>query len=311
MSTMFDVATFTAAEPGPRLLVLGAVHGNEVCGALAIRRVLAELNSGALRIARGQATFVPVTNRLAFERGTRNGDRNLNRNLAPTESPRDNEDRIANELCPLLARNDVLLDLHSFHSPGIPFVMLGPENNDGTLQPFKLAEKEEALACRLGVRRAVDGWLETYASGVARRGGAVKYGIGTTEFMRAAGGYGVTLECGQHEDPNAPEVAYAAIRRALAHLGLVPGPRPAGPEDMEVLRLAEVIDRAEAGDTFVRDWHSFDRVRQGDPVGRRGDGAPIRAGRDGFIVFPNARAEVGNEWFYFAEACSRRGLGTR
>ena len=47
------------------------------------------------------------------------------------------------------------------------------------------------------------------------------YGIGTTEYMRSQGGYAITLECGQHDDPAAPEVAYRAIRRTLAHLGLV------------------------------------------------------------------------------------------
>ena len=38
------------------------------------------------------------------------------------------------------------------------------------------------------------------------------YGVGTTEYMRSQGangqgGYGITLECGQHQDPTAPEMA--------------------------------------------------------------------------------------------------------
>ena len=62
---------------------------------------------------------------------------------------------------------DGLLDLHSFHSGGAPFVMVGPQDNDGRLEPFAHAATEEALARVLGVPRAVDGWLGTYASGVA------------------------------------------------------------------------------------------------------------------------------------------------
>ena len=62
-------------------------------------------------------TFVPITNALAYQRQQRMGERNLNRNLRPQLKPVDHEDRIANVLCPLLARHDVLLDLHSFHSP--------------------------------------------------------------------------------------------------------------------------------------------------------------------------------------------------
>src|SRR5690349_8321195 len=80
---------------GPRLIVLGAVHGNETCGTRAIERVLDEIDRGELRIVRGAVTFVPVTNPLAYKHGQRMGDRNLNRNLQPNSSPRDNEDRIA------------------------------------------------------------------------------------------------------------------------------------------------------------------------------------------------------------------------
>ena len=53
------------------------------------------------------------------------------------------------------------------------------------------------------------------------------YGVGTTEYMRTQGGYAITLECGQHADPAAPDVAYRAIRNTLAHLGLVDEPEPA------------------------------------------------------------------------------------
>src|SRR5690348_7800446 len=84
-----------ALQPGPRLIVLGAVHGNEKCGAQGIEHVLSEIDSGSLRIMRGAATFVPIANPLAFRKGERSGDRNLNRNLRPHSEPRDNEDRIA------------------------------------------------------------------------------------------------------------------------------------------------------------------------------------------------------------------------
>jgi predicted deacylase len=305
MAAMFDVFGFDSGQPGPRLLVLGAVHGNETCGAVAARRLLDDLAAGHVRIVRGSLTLVPVTNRAAYERGTREGDRNLNRNLVPTDSPQDNEDRIANELCPLLAAQDVLLDLHSFHSPGQPFVMLGPLDNQGTLEPFAHARDEEAFARRLGVTRAVDGWLDTYASGAVRRGGAAKYGIGTTEYMRTVGGWGVTLECGRHDDPQAPEVAYRAIRHALAYLRLVDEPPPPPAPAMEMLRLSSVVDRQHADDRFVRDWTSFEPVRAGDVIGWRAGGEPVTAVADGFIVFPNVRAKPGNEWFYFAQATDR------
>src|SRR5216684_3059818 len=91
----FKSVSYRGPEPGPRLVVLGAVHGNETCGTRAIRRVVEEMDSGTLEIAAGEATFVPVTNPLAYARGERAGERNLNRNLGPKDNPADFEDRIA------------------------------------------------------------------------------------------------------------------------------------------------------------------------------------------------------------------------
>ena len=59
----FKSLRYAGRAPGPRLIVLGAVHGNETCGTRAIERVLAELDSGALALAAGSVTFVPVSQR--------------------------------------------------------------------------------------------------------------------------------------------------------------------------------------------------------------------------------------------------------
>jgi len=55
----------------------------------------------------------------------------------------------------------------------------------------------------------------------------------------------------------------------------------------------------------MRAWASFDAVRRGDTIGTRHDGTPVQAPGDGFIVFPNANASPGNEWFYFARPGTR------
>ena len=309
---------FRSLQPGPKLIVLGAVHGTEFCGTRGIERVLRELDSGALKIVRGTVTFVPVTNPLAYQKGERNGERNLNRNLRPSDTPQDFEDRIANQLCPMLAQHDVLLDLHSFQAPAQPFAMLGPQNNAGTLEPFTRAAEEEALVRCLGPTRIVEGWLSAFAMGVQERLARTQpneraqllstdplYGVGTTEYMRTQGGYSITLECGQHNDPQAPEVAYRAIRNTLAHLGLVDWPAPALNTDVELLRLTQVVDRFHADDAFSREWSSFDAVAAGSCIAVRHDGTPVVAQEDGYIVFPNPRAPAGNEWFYLAQRSAR------
>lgn len=312
-SLHFQSVSFTGYAPGARVVVLGAVHGNETCGTQAIRRVIAEIESGQVRIAAGRVTFVPITNPLAYARQQRMGDRNLNRNLSPTDTPGEYEDHIANWLCPLLAQHDVLLDLHSFHTAGQPFVMLGPQDNAGPLEPFARAAEETALALRLGVHRFVDGWLDTYAAGVARRQAAgassreadVNYGVGTTEYMRAQGGIALTLECGQHDDPEAPAVAYRAIHNTLQHLGLSGTSAPQPVQQTEALRLYQVVDRLHAEDAFAREWFSFDPVQSGEVVGTRHDGTQVLASSDGYVVFPNPSAVPGQEWFYLAKRSTR------
>jgi len=300
------------------------VHGNETCGTTAIRRVIDEIHAGALAIAAGRVTFVPIANPLAYEHRRRQGDRNLNRRLAPTDTPREFEDHVANWLCPLLAQHEVLLDLHSFHTGGEPFVMVGPEDNPGPLEAFAHAALEEALAVRLGVRRIVDGWLDTYATGVRRRLAQARagapdaqridldpdYGVGTTEYMRRVGGWAFTLECGQHDDARSPDVAYRAILNTLAHLKMIDAPAPAPVALPQALRLFDVIDKEAAGDRFAREWASFDAVAAGELIGTREDGRELRAPSDVHIVFPNPAGAVGQEWFYLARPTRRFDAAT-
>lgn len=318
-NTQLKSITYTGLKSGLRLIVLGAVHGNETCGTQAIEKIMQEFDSGQRTIIAGAVTFVPIANPLAYARKQRMGDRNLNRNLYPNLDPQDFEDHVTNWLCPLLAQHDVLLDLHSFHTPGQAFALLGPNNNTGILEPFDLATEEEALALRLGISVFVDGWLDTYSRGVAKRVANqaaysdkskpqnldVKYGVGTTEYMRSQGGYGITLECGQHDEALAPQVAYGAICNTLAHLGLIAGNQPEVVRNYESLRIIDVIDRLDIGDQFSQDWKSFDQLKAGDVIGIRENGEKLIAKYDVKILFPNPVALPGNEWYYLAKTIKR------
>ena len=198
--------------------------------------------------------------------------------------------------------------------------MVGPENNLGALEPTIHGDTERDWALRLGVTRAVDGWLSTYAVGVEdRRARAAnlqpsagkrhdldaKYGVGTTEYMRSTGGIAITLECGQHEDPHGREVAYRAIRNTLAYYRLTGDATPPLATAAEGLRIAQVIDKFDAADTFSRAWQSFDPLKAGEVIGTRANGEVVTAPKDGRILFPNALAEANHEWFYLTEATSR------
>lgn len=312
--TALRLQQWLGLQPGPKLLILGAVHGNETCGTQAIQHIQQELEQGQWQLRRGQLSLLPITNPWAYQQQQRVGDRNLNRDLHPKATPQDYEDHLANVLCPILQAHDVLLDLHSFHTAGEPFALLGPENNSGPLEPFQHAAAEMRLATLLGPQRLVEGWMSTYERGVRRRqqqapaqsaAWSVAYGMGTTEYMRAQGGYGITLECGQHQDPQAPAVAYRAIKQTLACLNMVDAPPEPVAGPFQLLRLVDVVDRESPNDQLAQAWRSFAPVQAGELIGRRADGQAWCAPCAGFIVFPNPQAAVGQEWFYFAVSSPR------
>ena len=270
-----ETVSFSGLQRGPRLIVTGAVHGNETCGPDAISRAIADCRSGLIAIQRGRVTFVPVVNARAYRNKSREGDRNLNRDLRERAMPSDNEDFVGNVLCRLLREHDALLDIHSFRSNGEPFVFVGPQNNDGDIEPFALAHPESELALCLGPKVIMHGWLPTYfrVAMDRRRGGASAdpaEGVGTTEYMRSVGGYGVTLECGQHDDPRAVEIAYAAIVNALGQLHLV----DAQPSPAAVAKTIEIVNAVlcqSADDRLAREWMTGDAV-----TSRRNDCDPRR-----------------------------------
>jgi len=76
---LIEVHRFFSRGPGPRVLLLGGVHGDEKAGVLALERLAAEFASGRLSLARGQLTIAPRVNAEAVARGVHFVDENLNR----------------------------------------------------------------------------------------------------------------------------------------------------------------------------------------------------------------------------------------
>jgi predicted deacylase len=305
-----EIVRFAGLEPGLKLIVLGAVHGNETCGAEAITGLIEDCRAGRLQVKRGQVTFVPVANRKAYDQGTREGDRNLNRDLREYVMPQCHEDRVANVLCPLLREHHVLLDVHSFSGEGEPFVFVGPPDNAGEVEPFRHAAAEGAFAAMLGPSLLMHGFMAAQARAQAALvrqglpGSSLTKGVGTTEYMRRNGGYGVTIECGQHRDPNAPKVARQAILNALAHLQLVDAPPPPRTAN-RAIEVVEVTYALSAEDKFVRAWKTRDPVRKAEPIARRADGTVLSAPSDGFIVFPSSNIQPMSELYYFGIPSTR------
>jgi predicted deacylase len=310
--------TWDTGSPGPRLLVLGGVHGDEPCGTEALTRLWNRIDDHQVGLRRGALTLVPRANPLACARGTREGERNLNRSFVPLPRERWStaEDETTVELAALVADHDVLLDLHSASTPTDPFAMIGLPVTDDLAdvlpdappagEPFGPAPLEAALAGALGVDVVVEGWLDAYAAALPADADPAEraVAVGTNEYARTRGVAALTVECGQHDDPAAVAVAWEITRRTLAHLGLIDavvGP----PVRPRVLRTTAVVRKEHDGDAFVREWHAFEPVRAGEIIGERHDGVPVPAAVDGAVMFPDDDADVGEEWFYLASDSDR------
>lgn len=276
-----DILTWNTPAPGPRLLVFGGIHGDEVCGPRALRRVAAELNTGQLRLRRGRFTCVPVCNPEAARRGVRSIEENLNRVFTRHEQPASYEQGLANRLCDELDACDVFVDLHSMSADGDPFVL--QDSSD----PASLA-----LGRSLGVETLFVGWPDVY------RAHPEKQAQCTQTYAELRGIPNSLIECGRHTAPEAEDVAYRAVVNALRHCGLVDGAAPAMKQ--KTYRFERVYFREHEASTLARDWKNLDVVRAGELMAVE-NGREIRAPFDGYVVFPHVDARLGAEWFYLAK----------
>jgi hypothetical protein len=138
MEDGFGQLDVTVRGPGePEVVVVGGVHGDEVSGIRAVRR----LREADLDLRRGVA-FV-LANPAAIEAGERYLDSDLNRVF-----PGDREGRIAARLCEFV-EGRTTLSLHGTEAEPTPFALI-----------HSAQEREFELAARLPVPHVVDHWGE-------------------------------------------------------------------------------------------------------------------------------------------------------
>lgn len=282
---MIKTITYHSGIPGKKLLVLGAVHGNEVCGPHAIRRVMAEINQGHISLISGCVTFVPITNQLAYEHNVRYCDENLNRIVHRHKAPTTNEAKIANQLCDLIDTHDALLDLHSFTSTGEPFVFLDypTEENIAYMESLQLPI-------------AVEAWPAVYENSNEHMDS-----YDTERYAESKSIPALTVECGQHENSISKAVAYDVIRRALTHFKLTNSAlKPTNVRTIRIL-MCELISRKTQSDQLCKKWKNFEPVAAGQRIASFGDGTEFISSYDGCIVLPKPQGKAGEEFFYLGE----------
>ncbi len=202
-------------EPGPTLIVVGGLHGNEPAGVKALLRLLPRLTADPTGVTRGRVVGLSG-NRKALRAKRRYLYHDLNRYWMPqrveelraAEEPLGGEDeelvQLDREIRRLIEEADgrvYLLDLHTTSGPKLPFATLDDSLRN---RPFAFAFPVPVV---LGLEEELAGTLSIHVETL---------GVITAGF-----------ESGMHDAPESVERAEAVIWIALEASGvLAEGSRP-------------------------------------------------------------------------------------
>ena len=296
------IAELRGEQPGPTLIIVGGIHGNEPAGITAARRALAALSAADVR---GELLAL-IGNRRAGAAGRRYIAHDLNRlwtseRMAVAQAAAGHGAGAADsglsaepELCELVELADAIdraihrargpiyvLDLHTTSADGYPFAVVGP-----TPAHHRFAEGFP-LPGIIGLEEALVGTLTSY-------------------FGRRC----VTLavEGGQHVSPAAADNLTAAITIALDVSGVVADAPGADAARAYLARVCgalpsmiEVVQRH-----AIRPEHAFrmepgfaniHRTAAGTLLARDRTGE-IRAPFDGLVLLPLYQPDGTDGFFY-------------
>jgi predicted deacylase len=268
------IHTFESGKPGPHVLVNALTHGNEICGAIVVDRLLRE----CLRPVRGTLTlaFANVAAFARFDPGhpyaSRFIDEDFNRVWTPEtlDGPRRSAELTrARELRPFVEAADLLLDIHSMLEPSPPVMICGP------------LEKGIRMAFDVGVPEHVVSDTG-HANGTRMRDYG---GFGDPESERNA----LLVECGQHWERNAEHVAWQTTWRFLRHAGVVDPERAAreigeAVPPQKLVRVTQAVIASTPAFRFAKSFTGMEVVpRRGDVIAWDGEEA-VRAPYDNCVL---------------------------
>jgi predicted deacylase len=276
--------TFEAAVPGPHVMLTALVHGNELCGAIALDHMFRQ----NLRPARGKLTlgFANVGAFHSFDpeqpRESRYLDEDFNRlwDLATLEGERDSAElRRAREIWPLVEQADFLLDIHSMQHATAPLMMAGP------------LPKGRALARGVGIPETV----VSDAGHAAGRRMRDYLGFGEQASPRNA----LLIECGQHWEARSREVAIETGYRFLRHLEAI-APELAEPylsqtaPEQKFIEVAGPVTIETDEFRFAEAYKGLEVIKdRGTVIGYDGDKEVATPFDDCVLVMPSQRLNKG------------------
>jgi predicted deacylase len=233
----------------PEVAVVGAVHGDEPCGARAVERIVADDPPVERPVA------LVVANEAALQRGTRYVDADLNRAFGEDVSREAHEYGLARELADVLAECTAL-SIHSTQSYADPFGIV-----NGLERPIT------DVAPRLSVSALVD---------VDEEEGRL-FAAEATDL--------VEVEAGLQGSNEAAENAYRLAREFLTATGALPG-TTAG-RDLPVFTLGDPVEKPPAEEYEVY-AENFARVAAGESFAAA-DGSALEAAEPFYPVLMSAR----------------------
>jgi predicted deacylase len=275
------VHVFDSGRPGPTVMLQALTHGNEFCGAHALIEVL----ESGIRPQAGRliVAFANVEAFAGFDfddpDASRYIDEDYNRVWADAvlNGPRDSAElRRARALRPFVDAADFLLDLHSMHEPGRPIMVCG------------MVDKHLELARKVGT--PADLLIDTgHPAGLRMRD---RGGFNDPRNTKQA----LLIECGQHWEQRAVDVARDTTLRFLAATGSVPFDRIVArltvplPATQRVVRVTEPVVARSAAFEFLVPIEGLGIVpKAGTPIARDGDKVWVAPYDDTVLVMPSMR----------------------
>lgn len=274
---------FASEIAGPKVLVLGAIHGNEPAGTKAIQKAIDFLNHNSLN--NGLVTFVPICNPAAKTHNLRYIKDNLNRILYRHQPVDSLEKDYANQICDLIASHDYVLDLHSTHLKGDLPTVFNDFVDDETM----------AWSKALNVGVIITSWRD-----MLNNSDAPANFSDTVYFAHKSGKKALLIEAGYHNDETAENVAYKCILKTFEFLSMLNKSEDT-PVENKIAHMYEVFFKTENGGLFEKPWNHMDEVHQGQTIAKLENGKAILAEHNGYIVIPFPDAKIGEEWFYLAK----------
>jgi succinylglutamate desuccinylase len=271
-----------APTPGPKTVVLGGIHGNEVCGVHAVRFLLEGFSQGTLTLESGSLVLA-LGNAEAIAANLRYVGANLNRQFHLDKEPCGTEYELsrAYELRALLQDNvDLLLDLHATSAPSVPYAMIERGSLERTRQ--------------FGFPVVVSGWGEL---------GDVSVSGDTQSFVELLGGCAITMENGQLSDPASTDSALETCSRVLSKRG-GKGLHPAPTLSSQQFHMTFVQPLKRSGFSYSRQFSNLEPLKPGELIGTDSEESYFAPSDYGSVmILPGnpANLQVGENLFHFGK----------